>query len=638
MSKHYDSYIERISKTLPLQAIESIGKTVRNVSSKYVSKFDSLNHETILLLGNVQSGKTGHMLGILADAADQAFEVFIILTTDNVDLQMQTYERALDLEATFCVCGEQDDIRFRRNNVEKRPVILVLKKNYSVLKKWKERLESSEFIKGRSVFIIDDEADAASLNTKVNKENEVSTINQRITEIRESFNSSFYLQVTATPQSLFLQSARTKYKPKSVYYFEPGDGYLGGNFFYKTDAVTENEIPPVINFTEEDELSDLLDDTATTPEGLQDAISSFLITAAHIHLTKSRSSCNFLIHPSVSISAHEGTAKKIGEALNNLLDSMRYDKSSLNNIKLKGAWDNLRLTKPDISNFKKCSEYISDILENQSIQRSIINSKSKRDVDFTQGTNIIVGGNSLGRGVTFPNLQTTYYCRKAKSPQADTAWQHCRAFGYDRDPDLVRMFLPPTLFKLFVELNDSSNAIIECIGGDDLSSLSLQYPKGIKPTRASVIDQSKLRIIAGGVNYFPSFSKNSTSKDLDMLLSNYDDKLTDHKVDIKLILEILKHCGSDKPKTDWRAQPFIDCIKSLDSKYQEAILIVRRNRNIQRGSGTLLSPNDRQWGDKFKDKVTLTMYRVDGEKDWGGKLVWIPNIKLPKKNFYNMVD
>ena len=82
---------------------------------------------------------------------------------------------------------------------------------------------------------------------------------------------------------------------------------------------------------------------------------------------------------------------------------------------------------------------------------------------YETGINVIVGGNSLGRGVTFPQLQTIYYCRVAKNPQADTMWQHARMFGYDRDPQLLRVFMPPVLYKLFSDINRTNNSIIQQI-------------------------------------------------------------------------------------------------------------------------------------------------------------------------------
>ena len=60
-------------------------------------------------------------------------------------------------------------------------------------------------------------------------------------------------------------------------------------------------------------------------------------------------------------------------------------------------------------------------------------------------------------------------------------------------------------------------------------------------------------------------------------------------------------------------------------------LIVRRNRDIGKGTGTLLSPTDRRLGDEHPDDLVLTMYKITGNKDkgWDGTQIWIPNIKLP---------
>lgn len=291
---HFKNYIKLTKETSSNKVSDAIEKTVSDISPKYIQTFDFNSHKSGLLLGNVQSGKTGHMLGILADAADQDFEVFIVLTTDSTHLQKQTFHRALKLLDTFCVCDEQDDIRFLANDMRK-PVVLILKKNVRVLETWKNNLISSKFLNGRPVFIIDDESDAASLNTKVNKDNEVSSINQKIADIRALSNSSFYLQVTATPQSLFLQEELSGYKPEFVYYFKPGAGYLGGNFFYRTtEPYTENQIPFAIKFTGEEELKDLREYESHVPDGMQRAIASFLIAATDIHINKTRSSCNFL--------------------------------------------------------------------------------------------------------------------------------------------------------------------------------------------------------------------------------------------------------------------------------------------------------------------------------------------------------
>ena len=96
---------------------------------------------------------------------------------------------------------------------------------------------------------------------------------------------------------------------------------------------------------------------------------------------------------------------------------------------------------------------------------------------------------------------------------------------------------------------------------------------------------------------------------------------------------IPQHCGS-RDKDDFDCARFIANINALGVKRPTTKfrLIVRRDRNISRGTGTLLSPNDRLLGDKYPNDVVLTLYRVNGsiDKGWNGQPLWIPNIKFPE--------
>lgn len=632
--KHYQKYIKRVKKRSPQSVADSIKRTVEKFIPEHIDKFDFLNHKSALLLGHVQSGKTVQMLGILTATADAKFQVFLVMTADNNSLQSQTLGRALELLGSFCVCGESDYVRFFKNDMQK-PVVIVIKKNSRILNTWKNNLASSGFLGGRSIFIIDDEGDVASLNTMVNQD-KISTINKRITAIKELANSSFYLQVTATPQSLFLQEETTGYKPESVHYFEPGYGYLGGDFFYNPRDTEGGEIYPAyhIQITNEDELSDLKDEDSLTPEGMQRAISSFLVSVAHMRKKGREGPCNFLVHPSVSIKDHEAVAEKIGEALNVLLSSFNGMQDCEETLKV--AWEDLKKTKNDIIDFGECYNFIVDLLEDSKVSIFVMNSKNSGETDFSKGINIIVGGNSLARGVTFPNLNTTYYCRKSKHPQADTFWQHCRAFGYDRDVGLVRIFLPSSLFNLFSQLNNSNNAMIERVKEGDLGGQMLAFPKGVKPTRLNVINKKTLNVISGGVNYFANWPLERGTNSLDRLLRVFGEATKYHVIDANLLKEIIKACNVQF-KDDWPKEAYIECIESLQKKdTKEAILIVRRDRDIARGTGSLLSPDDRLLGVSFTDKTVLTMYRIIGSKDkkWNGNPLWIPNIKFPEKTFY----
>ena len=74
---HYSKYISLIKIQDGNTVADNISKTVAELTSKYIQHFNFQQNKTGLLLGNVQSGKTGHMLGILASAADHDFEMFL---------------------------------------------------------------------------------------------------------------------------------------------------------------------------------------------------------------------------------------------------------------------------------------------------------------------------------------------------------------------------------------------------------------------------------------------------------------------------------------------------------------------------------------------------------------------------------
>ncbi|HNX82246.1 MAG TPA: Z1 domain-containing protein [Candidatus Omnitrophota bacterium] len=629
MGIHSESYLKIVDQ-MSSGVAPSIRATVDALIPQYIKTFSFNGHITGLLLGNVQSGKTGQVFGIISAAADEGFDFFIFLTTDSVYLHEQTLKRALGLLDTFVVCGEDDDIRFIEAKMRK-PVIIVLKKNTKVLKRWKNNISASKFCEGRGLFIVDDEGDAASLNTKINKKQQ-STINNHLEGIKKLANSSIYLQVTATPQSLLLQSQISGWRPSFIHYFPPGRGYLGGDFFYSE--------PPssCIRLTKENELDDLRREEQYIADGLRLSLLSFLVSGSHIMISRAGEGCNFLVHPSVRIADHERIAKKLGEYLNQMLVAVSEDKMG---DYLKESWDDLRKTKRDLIDFDKVHNFIKQQLNDEKIKRYIMNSTGSNisTADCVKGLNIIVGGNSLGRGVTFPALQTVYYCRTAKCPQADTFWQHCRMFGYDRDPDLMRLYLPPSLLKLFIELNSGNRALLGQVVNQNINDISLLYPPKIRPTRANVIDKDILDVIVGGVNYFPNFPKHKFVKQIDDMLTHYSGHGT-HETTLNGIISLLEKFESES-KSDWSNKAFINCIKALKASSAEnkAILIIRRDRSIGKGTGTLLSPDDRALGESIKNYTVLTLYRAEGEKEkgWEGLPLWIPNIKLPAgKNFYRV--
>ena len=227
--------------------------------------------------------------------------------------------------------------------------------------------------------------------------------------------------------------------------------------------------------------------------------------------------------------------------------------------------------------------------------------------------------------------QIVYYSRTAKIPQADTYWQHCRMFGYNRDRGLLRIFIPPLLWKLFRDLNISNQALIDQIKNNNIDCINLLVPKGARATRKCVVKNDALIDIVGGANYFPNYPKDTRTDDIDTLLNDYSDTKDFYEVRIDFLIELLKNIESKQPQ-EWDNENIISCLRALNgTNTKTGKLIVRRDRDIKKGTGTLLSPNDRDLGKKFTDKPVLTLYRIKGqqEKGWNGRPLWIPNIKFP---------
>ena len=637
-----------ISMTFLEQYISSIHnpelvETIRETSSKMVSeiktRFDFSNQLNGLLLGNVQSGKTGQTLGVISRLADEGYKLFILLTTDNVDLQRQTFLRVKNALVSFDVISERDEVAFAASLLSK-PMVIVLKKNSRVLKKWKNTIVNKDVCRGLPLVILDDEADAASLNTKVNS-GKVSPINKNLQSIKDTAVGTIYIQVTATPQAVILQSQESNWKPSFVTYFKPGRSYLGGNFFY-SDPVSY-----CARFTSADEKAEVLVDfmdNGICPPGLNDSILSFLVVCAYKKL-KGESNCNFMIHPGVKISEHQRFVNRVTEQLN-ILQYGQEEKGF--DDALKCAWADLQRTKPDLPHYEDIKNTVIEILNNTEIFVIPLNSKSFvcRDssnpdaLDLSKGFNIVVGGNTLGRGITFPHLQTVYYCRTSKMPQADTMWQHSRIFGYDREPELLRMYMPGNLYKLFSELNTANEILISQVK-EGLDKIELIFPKELQPTRKNVLDCRYLDVVSGGMNYFASDPVNTNLSELDDILLPYSGE-SSTEVSSEILISALERAMGSSDK-DFDSKKFIYCINALKGKRPtvKCRLIQRTDRDISKGTGTLLSPNDRNLGDQYPDDIVLTMYRIKGtvEKGWNGNPLWIPNIKFPINScFYDTRD
>lgn len=606
--QYLKTYLKKITDRGNIKLAESISKTAEEVGNKHIKNFSFVSHEIGLLFGNVQSGKTGQMFGIMCKATDLGFPVFVLLTTDNVVLQQQTLDRVkADLEG-FCICGENDARIFTENSLL-LPTIVVLKKNARILKLWANIFNSTGFMHGNPLFIVDDEADAASLNTLVNKDRQ-SSINKYLDAIKNGASSSLYLQVTGTPQALLLQTLASGWHPLFTYYFQPGDSYLGGDFFFPASK------PDCITYLE------------TLENPTRSVVLRHIASTAQI-LSAGGKVSNCLFHPSVRQAVHQKFADEVTHELTWCINNIDGEFETA----IQKEYENLLPAKSEKVSYAAFLATAQKLLLSKSIKVLIMNGKNDIDSsEYETGCNFVIGGNTLGRGVTFPGLQTIYYTRTSKKPQADTMWQHSRMFGYDRDSGMMKVFIDENLYKLFSDINATNNSIIAQVE-HGIEDIKIYYPEGLNPTRKNVLDNDHVEIISGGTNYYPFNPDNDSIETISQLLENFSNDESYYQVNLRFIKEILSHII---PSPDFKLTAFQSVIETILSEKPagQGILIVRRGRNVAQGTGALLSPNDWQLGASFQDKVVLTMYQVTGTKGWGGKQLWVPNIKLPHNTMY----
>lgn len=614
-----------LNQLTPPELADSVKNTVDGFMEK-LSQTEPKIAQNVLLLGNVQSGKTAQVLGVLSALADDGdHKVFLYLTTDSVDLQDQTVKRAKANLKNFIVLSEADDRSFMEVMKAENPILVVIKKNARVLKRWRNLFASQSSLKGYPLVIVDDEADAASLNTNSDKPaKDASTINKLLNDIKNSCCQSLFIQLTATPQSLLLQHEESDWQPEFIHFFEAGEKYIGGNFVFSD--------PPsyIVRFIDS-ELDDMKDESGEIAEGAKQALLSFLITCAEFALCD-KANCNFALHPSYKIQDHQAFSKKIQAFLNDLVQAVNNGEDLAGSFK--ESYLDLQKTKPDIHHFDEIYEKLTALLENKQISTLVVNSQTETDFDLEKGFNIIIGGNVIGRGLAIPKLQTVYYSRTAKKPNADTFWQHSRIFGYDRDKSLLRLYIPFDVYYFFVQLNQANNLIIgqaKNSGGN----IQVIYPKNINPTRKNVLKFDSINQIVGGVNYFPLHPNEDNLSEINKILPSIlkDEIQSDlYQIDIEDLFLVLDKLGRYVPD-DWNKEKFIAGVEALKAQRPsfKTYVLIKTGRKLSRATGTMLSEDDRKLGEKYPNDLFLTLYQVVGNKDkgWQGKDFWLPNIKLP---------
>ena len=488
-----------------------------------------------LVVGQVQSGKTANYTGLICKAADSGFNLIIVLAGLHNNLRSQTQHR---LDEDFLGFDTEHERAWKNNGTNRigvgvldnnntaisittiksdfkksladslgisfdiqSPLLLVVKKNATVLKRlntWllsqAQEVDGEKKITNKSLLIIDDEADNASINTK--KPDEAPTaINGWIRKIAGHFYRFGYVGYTATPfANIFIPLDKDDLFPRDFIINLPApSNYIGAEKIFGTslEADEENDdLLPVVRkiddyaefFPDRHKSDDSTPDSL--PESLQIAIKCFIVTCAiRIARGQENKHNSMLIHVSRYL-IWQNSLKEIVENVflfykrgieqkdKFILEQFRYifEVDSDNYISYSTTTQNiLDSSFRDIDSKLKVHDFeeIEPCLYKavQKIKVMSINGKSADALEYYEnektGISVIaIGGDKLSRGLTLEGLSVSYFLRASK--MYDTLMQMGRWFGYRPGyVDLCRLFTSSELNEWFRHITLASEDLRE---------------------------------------------------------------------------------------------------------------------------------------------------------------------------------
>ena len=277
---------------------------------KEVAKNLDQNVNSFIIYGDPQSGKTEMMIALTAKLLDRGNKIIVILLNDNVGLLEQNLRR-------FSKSGLDPDPKNYKEilddvyQIKDYEWIIFCKKNSDDLPKLIKKIGKHKKV------VIDDEADYASPNGKINKE-EITTINRLVGQlIGEIGKDGVYIGVTATPARLDLNNTFKNANDKWIY-FTSHKFYIGQDDFFPVNLNSGN-LKYQLQF---------LPKQYDFPKYIREALFRFMVNTAYLDLFENNQETYYsmLIHTSGKTSDHLRDHNDVVSAIDILKDETRFDK------------------------------------------------------------------------------------------------------------------------------------------------------------------------------------------------------------------------------------------------------------------------------------------------------------------------
>jgi hypothetical protein len=495
-----------------------------------------------LVVGHVQFGKTANYAALACKAVDAGYKLIIVLAGMHNALRQQT-QRRLDRDFLgYISTSGQNGQGFTRIGVglidgsvhaehlttqasngdfsravadhvgvgvQQRPVLLVVKKNVSILRNlntWvREILAARGDTETRPLLVIDDEADQASVDTGEQEfeddvpdlDYEPTRINGQIRRLLSAFARSAYVAYTATPfANILIHDAAVANEygddlfPRSFIINLPTpSNYVGPGLVFGMDEDSADglrEPLPLIRHVNQvsegwiveghkKEYIPQYEEEERIPPSLEEAILTFaLVCAARAARGQVNHHNSMLVHVSRFKGVHQHVYDQVLEFVTDLKRALKYriDDAQLRS-RLRLLWDDdfmptsaevrARLPGWELckTNWSDVERHLVDVVDKIRVQ--VVNSEMRDAIDYhgnsESGLSIIaIGGDKLSRGLTLEGLSISYFLRASR--MYDSLMQMGRWFGYRPGyVDFCRLYLTPDLEMWFRHVATASEEL-----------------------------------------------------------------------------------------------------------------------------------------------------------------------------------
>ncbi|MEU3447850.1 Z1 domain-containing protein [Streptomyces thermolilacinus] len=535
--ERYRRYLEDV-RNLPPLVVRRLDQSTDEVLSQLEDpRRVGSWRRTGLVIGQVQSGKTGQYIGLAAKAVDAGYQFVVILAGIHNDLRSQTQLRVDEGLLGFDTQHQQRsnqngksrlmgagrmpgakklDIASPTNSSEKGdfgrqaanavnfplgrfPVVLVVKKHWKILeylRTWVTEVQGTEDESGNKVvrdiplFVIDDEADNASINTKRDPDADPTKTNGAIRELMKSFEKSAYVGYTATPfANIYIdpdvdhaELGADLFPDSFIRTLPSPTNYLGPErvFGLQVDNDDEEDVPPLplvrpVNDAESwisSKHKSSFVPSDDLPQSLREAIASFVLASAARRVRGQTKVHNSMLVHVTRFTAVQGIVRdQVDDYLRLLVDSLRdrYGQASQRMAEFRALWERDFVPTTDHFPADEARRVTWEDVSSQlmpalrKIVVKTVNGASRDALDYYEhrraGLSVIaIGGQKLSRGLTLEGLTVSYYLRTSST--YDTLLQMGRWFGYrPGHEDLCRLYTTPDLQAKYIEVTAATDEL-----------------------------------------------------------------------------------------------------------------------------------------------------------------------------------